>query len=694
MVKKVKFGFILVAGLVLLITSCGGLEDPAGTGDLATLISAISTADDLKSNTGIGTGVGQVSQAASTAFAEVIVAAEAVRDNPNRTQQEIDTAIANLETATTAFKAAIIPVGPGDLATLTSAIATADDLKANTGVGTEVGQVPQAASTAFADVIVAAEAVRDNPNRTQQEIDTAIANLVAATTVFKAAIITAGTGDADTTLLDAAIVKANELLNGTGVGDEVGMVSLDASGAYAIAITAAGTASTVASSQAYVDAALVTLNAATATFRAAIIKPAPIVYPTTLPTAPTLPADRVISLYTSHTYTDLAWTQADWEQDDFVDAEVDIGGTNYIFKQHTMSGIAAFEIPATDIAGKTNLHLSYHTTDASSVEVKVVEFLNGKWEQDSIVEILHKITTTQGSWVDYDIDLSKLARTDNVKQLLFIGDSGTIFYDNMYFWGEIIDPAVPVITLLGDSTVTINEGEAYDDAGATASDDVDGDITDQIVTNNPVDTSVAGTYTVTYNVTDSDSNAAKEVSRTVIVKAPLSNPSQAAQEPTATTLATAAIIYTDVAKPAGATQATVTNFAAQWSAGFIHSTITIGSNNTMRYIASTHGAAAGIEFDSLDVSGQTKVHIDWYVVGDINQITLQFVGGVVAAVEPVMTPTKDSWIPIDLTLSELSAVDGSVPDWSALTQIGLTFYGEGEIADPESRVYIDNIYFY
>ena len=38
--------------------------------------------------------------------------------------------------------------------------------------------------------------------------------------------------------------------------------------------------------------------------------------------------------------------------------------------------------------------------------------------------------------------------------------------------------------------------------GATASDNYDGDISADIVTVNNVDTSVIGSYTVTYNVTD------------------------------------------------------------------------------------------------------------------------------------------------------------------------------------------------
>ena len=56
------------------------------------------------------------------------------------------------------------------------------------------------------------------------------------------------------------------------------------------------------------------------------------------------------------------------------------------------------------------------------------------------------------------------------------------------------------------------------DAGASATDNVDGDITAKIVVTGEVNSSVAGTYTLTYNVSDAAGNAAQSVSRTVEVE--------------------------------------------------------------------------------------------------------------------------------------------------------------------------------
>lgn len=83
----------------------------------------------------------------------------------------------------------------------------------------------------------------------------------------------------------------------------------------------------------------------------------------------------------------------------------------------------------------------------------------------------------------------------------------------------VIDTVAPTITLLGESTVSIGENETYVDAGSTASDAVEGDVTSRIVITNSVDTTTPGTYTVIYAVSDSIGNVAENVTRTVVVEA-------------------------------------------------------------------------------------------------------------------------------------------------------------------------------
>ncbi len=84
-----------------------------------------------------------------------------------------------------------------------------------------------------------------------------------------------------------------------------------------------------------------------------------------------------------------------------------------------------------------------------------------------------------------------------------------------------VDNTPPVIALVGDNPLNLTVGDTYTDPGATASDDVDGDLTGAIVVGGDVvNTGVADTYVVTYNVVDAANNSAVEVTRTVNVNLP------------------------------------------------------------------------------------------------------------------------------------------------------------------------------
>ncbi|MCX6723282.1 MAG: DUF5011 domain-containing protein [Candidatus Staskawiczbacteria bacterium] len=87
-----------------------------------------------------------------------------------------------------------------------------------------------------------------------------------------------------------------------------------------------------------------------------------------------------------------------------------------------------------------------------------------------------------------------------------------------------VDTTIPVITSIGSAEITITVGDAYIDAGATALDNVDGDITANIATINPVDANAAGDYIITYNVSDAAGNHAIEVTRLVHVLAAVNPP--------------------------------------------------------------------------------------------------------------------------------------------------------------------------
>ncbi len=80
--------------------------------------------------------------------------------------------------------------------------------------------------------------------------------------------------------------------------------------------------------------------------------------------------------------------------------------------------------------------------------------------------------------------------------------------------GNASDTIAPEIVINGQNPASIREGTAYTDAGATATDNRDGTVT--VAASGSVDTSIPGTYSITYTATDSVGNSASK-SRIVIV---------------------------------------------------------------------------------------------------------------------------------------------------------------------------------
>ncbi len=82
------------------------------------------------------------------------------------------------------------------------------------------------------------------------------------------------------------------------------------------------------------------------------------------------------------------------------------------------------------------------------------------------------------------------------------------------------DATAPVITLIGANPMTVEVDGSYLEPGATATDNLDGDVTSSIIIDSSaVNTAVPGNYPVTYNVSDIAGNTA-QATRTVHVDGP------------------------------------------------------------------------------------------------------------------------------------------------------------------------------
>ena len=132
----------------------------------------------------------------------------------------------------------------------------------------------------------------------------------------------------------------------------------------------------------------------------------------------------------------------------------------------------------------------------------------GKSTKDETTNVEERIENTN--------DDNALANLPVVAQVIPANDALPVVPANVQV--EDTDTTKPVIELIGGDVI-LRLGETYNELGATATDDVDGNLTNSIVISGEVG-EAKGTYTITYNVTDSSNNKANEVTRTVYVVDP------------------------------------------------------------------------------------------------------------------------------------------------------------------------------
>ncbi|MDI9539160.1 MAG: glycoside hydrolase family 9 protein [Bacteroidota bacterium] len=177
-------GAVIEAQLSSKTITIGTVVEP----DKTELIAAIDYAENIYDSAVVGSQPGQYPQAAKDAFRVAIDAAIAVRDDDNATQEQIDSALADLNAAIQTFKDARIPSDEVSKTALAEAISLAENLFEEAVVGTEIGQYPQEAKDAFGIAIDEAKSVYNNPNATQGQVDNALRALNIAIDTFKASV--------------------------------------------------------------------------------------------------------------------------------------------------------------------------------------------------------------------------------------------------------------------------------------------------------------------------------------------------------------------------------------------------------------------------------------------------------------------------------------------------------------------------
>lgn len=164
------------------------------------------------------------------------------------------------------------------------------------------------------------------------------------------------------------------------------------------------------------------------------------------------------------------------------------------------------------------------------------DFINYSVSNQVGVTVVNTIDRTLKVWVNNNASLTSLMPTFQVSELATVSlasivqNSGvtTLNYTlpfvynvtaqngDIVNWTVTIERAKPTITLSGDAVVSLNKGCVYTEAGYTAKDNLDTDITSGVLVSGTIDVNTPGQYILTYTSKDALDNESS-VTRTVNV---------------------------------------------------------------------------------------------------------------------------------------------------------------------------------
>lgn len=182
------------------------------------------------------------------------------------------------------------------------------------------------------------------------------------------------------------------------------------------------------------------------------------VSPATAAPTPTVPADRVLSLF-SDAYSNVAGTQwrPDWGQSTQYSL-LNIGGNSTI-KYSNLNYEGVQLASPIDASSYNTLHIDVYGAGPSTLDFKVINQAGGAGSPLQQIEVNTPLTLNPGVWNSFDIALSSLTglELNRIGQLMFVG-SGTIYVDNIYFSksapSHTTPPTVSDVTYCKGATAT------------------------------------------------------------------------------------------------------------------------------------------------------------------------------------------------------------------------------------------------
>jgi len=211
---------------------------------------------------------------------------------------------------------------------------------------------------------------------------------------------------------------------------------------------------------------------------------------------------------------------------------------------------------------------------------------------------------------------------------------------------SVRDTQRPEMTLVGAVELEVEVGREYSDAGATAVDEFEGNLTGIIKVDNQVDAKIPGYYVVLYNVADSSGNQAEQLVRQVVVVDRI---------PPVITLVGDAVVKQELKEP-------YVDFGAQ-------ATDNVDGDLTEKIEVANPvnvdlDGAYEVKYTVTDSSGNVAAEVTRVViVGDTGQPVIELVGGQSVAAEaglPFVDPGYFAEDKVDGDLTANVTVSGSV----------------------------------
>ncbi|MDC9721619.1 MAG: DUF5011 domain-containing protein [Urechidicola sp.] len=242
-------------------------------------------------------------------------------------------------------------------------------------------------------------------------------------------------------------------------------------------------------------------------------------------TAPviTLIGNAIIDLNVGQAYTEQGATASD-NIDGDISANIVIGGD---IVDVNLAGIYVVTYNVNDAAGNPATQVTRTVNVVADTTAPVITLIGNAIIDLNVGQAYTEQGATASDNIDGDISANIVIGGDTVNTNIAgiyivtynVNDAaGNPATEVTRTVNVVADTTAPVITLIGNATIDLNVGDTYAEQGATASDNIDGDISANIVIGgDTVNTNIAGTYIVTYNVSDATGNPATEVTRTVNV---------------------------------------------------------------------------------------------------------------------------------------------------------------------------------